>query len=433
MFIGQDLTMTSHEAYLRSALAKYQYADITKRDILSAFQQYTDLRPNLDTFTFNDGTQKEFLCLTGTIPVSYKGSTYNIPVSLWIQDTHPYNPPMAYVKPTNTMQIKPGRHVDANGRVYLPYLHEWKHPQSDLLGLIQIMTIIFGEEPPVYSRSAGAPVNRPPAPYNAQGAHPPAGNMPYASAGSGMPVPAYPNSGYPSQNSAGYQPPYPPPASTGYNPSTGFYPQQQSSTYSTPYPQTGAQTYSSTNVGSGTTSTSANMLSDEQIRASLLSAVEDKMRRRLKDIFGQSQAEMDALKKTQEDLQKGKRTLEDMLQKLEREQNEVEQNISLLRVKTEEITDVLQKMDNKEEVNIDDAVVPTTPLYRQLLTAFAEEQATEDALYYLQEGLRRNVIELDVMLKQVRELSRKQFMLRALIHKCRQKAGLPDLSDKEGC
>ena len=89
---------------------------------------------------------------------------------------------------------------------------------------------------------------------------------------------------------------------------------------------------------------------------------------------------------------------------------------------------MLQKIENKDDVKIDDAVVPTTPLYRQLLNAFAEEQATEDALYYLQEGLRRNVIDLEVMLKQVRDLSRKQFMLRALIHKCRQKAGLPDLS-----
>ena len=152
------------------------------------------------------------------------------------------------------------------------------------------------------------------------------------------------------------------------------------------------------------------------------------MKRRLKDIFGQSQAEMDALKKTQDDLQKGKRTLDDMLAKLEREQAEVETNITLLKQKTGEMTDVLQKIENKDDVKIDDAVVPTTPLYRQLLNAFAEEQATEDALYYLQEGLRRNVIDLEVMLKQVRDLSRKQFMLRALIHKCRQKAGLPDLS-----
>lgn len=23
--------------------------------------------------------------------------------------------------------IKTGKHIDANGKIYLPYLHEWKH------------------------------------------------------------------------------------------------------------------------------------------------------------------------------------------------------------------------------------------------------------------------------------------------------------------
>ena len=55
------------------------------------------------------------------------GRTYNIPVCLWLLDTYPYNPPMIFVKPTANMQIKPGRHVDMSGRIYLPYLHEWKH------------------------------------------------------------------------------------------------------------------------------------------------------------------------------------------------------------------------------------------------------------------------------------------------------------------
>ena len=55
------------------------------------------------------------------------GANYNIPVCLWLMDTHPYNPPMVFVRPTATMQIKQGKHVDANGKIYLPYLHEWKH------------------------------------------------------------------------------------------------------------------------------------------------------------------------------------------------------------------------------------------------------------------------------------------------------------------
>ena len=38
-------------------------------------------------------------------------------------------------------------------------------------------------------------------------------------------------------------------------------------------------------------------------------------------------------------------------------------------------------------------------LFRRLLTTFAEEQATEDAIYYLHEGLKRGVIDLEVYLK----------------------------------
>lgn len=60
----------------------------------------------------------------------------------------------------------------------------------------------------------------------------------------------------------------------------------------------------------------------------------------------------------------------------------------------------------------------------RLLNAFAEEAATEDAIYYLGDALRNGVIDLEVFLKHVRQLSRKQFMLRALMQRCRQKAGL---------
>lgn len=60
----------------------------------------------------------------------------------------------------------------------------------------------------------------------------------------------------------------------------------------------------------------------------------------------------------------------------------------------------------------------------RLLNAYAEEAAIEDVIYYLAKALRSNVIDLDQFLKQLRQLSRRQFMLRALMQKCRQKAGL---------
>jgi len=55
------------------------------------------------------------------------GVTYNIPVCVWLQEKHPYVPPLVFVRPTSTMAIKASQHVDTNGRVYHPFLHEWNY------------------------------------------------------------------------------------------------------------------------------------------------------------------------------------------------------------------------------------------------------------------------------------------------------------------
>lgn len=67
----------------------------------------------------------ELVNLSGTIPVRYRGSIYNIPICIWLIDTHPKNAPICYVKPTLDMSIKVSMFVDNNGKIYLPYLHEW--------------------------------------------------------------------------------------------------------------------------------------------------------------------------------------------------------------------------------------------------------------------------------------------------------------------
>ena len=61
------------------------------------------------------------------------------------------------------MSIKVSSHVDGNGKIYLPYLHEWDPNNSDILGLIQMCIITFGEQPPVFARPAGS-VQQHPAP-----------------------------------------------------------------------------------------------------------------------------------------------------------------------------------------------------------------------------------------------------------------------------
>lgn len=442
------------ESYVSQLLSKYQFADRAKRDALNALKFYKNLSPRLEMFVFNDGTRKDLVCLNGTIPVSYKGVTYNIPICVWLLDTHPFHSPMCFVKPTADMEIKISRHVDSSGRIYLPYLHEWNPNSSDLLGLIQVMIIVFGETPPVYSRPKSEPENittfptnpfsppRPPSSFGPQPSLPnqyqPFPGIPGTTNYQAQPVtnnfpnfPAYPpvppTSGYSS-----FPPslPYPPygTESGAVRPNTfqGSYPAYPPTSGATTTVNLPPQIAGTQAIGAGTQGLSnTGTISDEHIKASLLSAVEDKLKKRLKEIVAQTQAEMEVLKKTQEDLGSGKTKLESMCRQLEFEQTELENSIRILTSKNDEMQDLLTKLEGQETVDIDEVVTTTAPLYKQLLNAFAEESATEDAIYYLGEALRKGVIDLDVFLKKVRELSRKQFMLRALMQKCRQKAGLP--------
>ena len=68
----------------------------------------------------------------------FQGSTYNIPVAVYLVDTHPYYAPMCYVCPTPNMMVKESKTVDKLGRIYLPYLSDWRYPGYDLNGLLQV-------------------------------------------------------------------------------------------------------------------------------------------------------------------------------------------------------------------------------------------------------------------------------------------------------
>lgn len=373
-------------------------------------QIYNSLSYRLEGFVFNSGSRKELLNIEGTIPVNYKGAFYNIPVSIWLMDTHPQNAPLAFVKPTKDMSIKISKYVDNNGKVYLPYLHEWAPNSSTLQNLVQCMIQAFGELPPVYSK----PRNENRTPYPVNSFMPQPGGYPYQQVAppqgypGAVPYPAASNLPYPSYGS-----PYPGPVSI--NGGMPFIPPPTSS--ATPYPGPAAGYTPTPDLAGGT-------ITEEHIKASLHSAVEDKLRRRLKEQAQQSNAELETLRRTQQELREGKGRLEDILSRLQRERTELDKNVALLQEKEKELEAAVEKLAEQEGVDVDEAVVTTAPLYSQLLNAFAEEATLEDAMYYMGEALRKEVIDLDTFLKQVRSLARRQFTLRALMHKCRQKAQL---------
>lgn len=367
--------------------AKYKHPEHTRQDVMNATKYFKALQPRLERYTFPTGVSKQLVCLDGTIPVTFRDASYNIPIGILISDNHPFEAPICYVRPTRDMTIKMSRHVDGSGRVYLPYLSEWNRNTSDLLSTIQVMQIIFGQMCPVYQKTkdcdpAPSSVTMPPA-LPANPYYPTNPNSSGSSASSSLP------------NSGSISMPTPP------NPVYPF------SSQPSPY-------------ASGT-------IKEEHIRASLLSHVEDRLRRRLGEKVHQIQGEIESLKNTSNELNRGKVQLDDMKTRMANEITELGEAKKKLQELDDQLQEFIVKYDKEgEEINPDEVYGPTQPLYKQLLEAFAEENAVVDAIYYTGEGLRKGVITLDVFLKSVRELSRRQFMLRALMRACRTKASLPN-------
>lgn len=162
------------------------------------------------------------------------------------------------------------------------------------------------------------------------------------------------------------------------------------------------------------------------IRTSLISAAEETIKAKIREKVAQKEAEIEVLENTAVELEKGRRKLEEMITRMENEAVELSETKRVLDEKNNHYQALIVKYrDSNQEPDIDEAFGPIEPLYKQLMNCFAEENAISDAIYYLSEGLQKGVIEVEPFLKHVRDLSRKQFMLRALMQKCREKAGLP--------
>ncbi|KUI74369.1 hypothetical protein VM1G_09682 [Cytospora mali] len=164
--------------------SEYHHVNRTYNDVAQALSHYPSLSPRTDVHSmpylflqhpsahekapsdstladhfppataFPNGSSALLLHISGTIPVTFRGTTYRFPVSIWIPHAYPREPPLVYVTPTETMVVRPGQHVDPQGQVYHPYLVGWADfwDKSNLLDFLAIMRDIFAKEPPVIAR-----------------------------------------------------------------------------------------------------------------------------------------------------------------------------------------------------------------------------------------------------------------------------------------
>lgn len=114
----------------------------TYNDVAQTLSHFSSLSPRTDVYSgctfsrsanikliiikaYEHGASALLLHLSGTIPVLFRGTTYRFPIEIWVPHRYPQEAPLVYVKPTEGMVVRPGQHVDPQGKVYHPYLVGW--------------------------------------------------------------------------------------------------------------------------------------------------------------------------------------------------------------------------------------------------------------------------------------------------------------------
>ncbi|XP_076023798.1 E3 ubiquitin-protein ligase RNF31 isoform X2 [Genypterus blacodes] len=131
---------------------RYRFTVETLSDLQIVRSVFSDLRLYVDFYCFPNGEKKKLLYLCGTVPVTFEGSDYNIPVCIWLHQSHPVTRPRCYVCPSVSMVINPSCPcVDASGNIRLGGLSKWTKDVSSLSLLVSEMRQAFQKEAPLYA------------------------------------------------------------------------------------------------------------------------------------------------------------------------------------------------------------------------------------------------------------------------------------------
>lgn len=275
------------------------------------------------------------------------------------------------------MDIKVGhRHVDREGLVYLPYLHEWTARSHNLTELCAAMSSVFGMDPPVYA------VKKP-------------------GGGSASPTPAA--------------------VATAASFSTSLYPGQVgggggSGRY-TPVGQQVQQPPPPPSYSSVTNPAQEEQHQAEARKREAMQQVLSKTQRALKAFYGKVTTELGEEQEKEAALQAHRKEVLASLGTMKKKKEEVEERVRRMMEMDGRLDKWMAEQASRPVVPVDDLVEAADPPSRQMLELVAENAAIEDALYHLDKALAKNSVDLHVFLKKVRELAREQLMCVAHVNK----------------
>ncbi|GMN55650.1 hypothetical protein TIFTF001_024775 [Ficus carica] len=345
---------------------------LIRQHLVSLSAAFPSLEPKTASFTHNDGRSVNLLQADGTVPISFHGVTYNIPVVIWLMESYPRHPPCVYVNPTRDMIIKrPHAHVNPSGLVSIPYLQNWVYPSSNLVDLAKNLSALFGRDPPLYSQ------RRPNSNPNPN------------------PIPN-PNPS-PSPNPSYARPAIPPRA----------YP---------PSPYGG---------GSSASSVSRQHSDDptEVYRKNAINKLVEVVHGDISAMRKAREVEMEGMFSAQAVLRQREEQLGKGLKEMQDEKEGLEQQLQMVLMNSDVMESWLRenegKKANSESIEVDQVFECLDSLSKQMLDCTASDLALEDVVYALDKAVQEGAIPFDQYLRNVRLLSREQFFHRATAAKVR--------------
>ncbi|GAB2300101.1 hypothetical protein Dimus_034141 [Dionaea muscipula] len=359
---------------------------LIRQHLLSLTTAFPSLLPKTAAFTHNDGCSVNLLHADGTLPMPYHGVTYNIPIIIWLTESYPRHPPRVYLNPTRDMIIKqPHSNVVPSGLVTVPYLQKWVYPSSNLVDLARELIHFFALDPPVYSRGRASPSS---SSFNSSGNPAMVSSNSMGSGFSGS-----------VQSSSGARPSIPP---RDFPPS----PYVGSGRIVPPSPQ---------RVGTDDPS--------EVFKRNSINKLVEMIHGDIVALNKSREGEMDGLFNAQAALRQRNMELEGGLREMQGEKEGLEQQLQVVLTNVDVLGEWLEANEGKIEklgkLDVDEVFEPRDALSRQMLECMASDLAIEDVIYSLDKGVQEGVVTIDMYLRNVRLLSREQFLHRATAAKVR--------------
>lgn len=394
----------------------------------------THLRPATEPLMLNDGSSTPpVLLLRGTLPMTYRGVTYNLPIDLYLPPPYPQRPPTVFIRPISTMAIKPNhRHVGLDGRIYLPYLHEWKAETHELRELAVWMSSLFGSEPPCYSKPAGSS-GRNPTNGHSNGHPPPA----YAQATTAQSTSSY-NTAAQSHTSSHASFYAASSSASSYNTATSSATTTADDERRKAFEKEIIEANLAAEAARKAAAEETQLLSEqkrlkhehEQTLIRMRSTATSKAQFQIQSLFAEMKDELRIELKQQKQLEFGKDEINKLLKageerkvELTKGNKEVEESIEGLETWLGAVKEEQSKAEEEADSSVNNAdliALPADTHSAQMLALSAENAAIDDCIYFLDRALVRGSIGLVVFLKEVRRLSKRQFLVKAHLIKISQ-------------